>query len=110
MKLYRGTRTDQGCEVTVEEDGVVQPLAPRLDMRSHSATGFEWGYGGSGPAQLALALAADLLGDDDRAQDVYQRLKFKVVGGLPRDGWVLTEGRLRAAVEAIERERDRGRA
>jgi hypothetical protein len=110
MKSYRGTRTVQGCNVTVEDDGVVRPLAPRLDLRSHSPTGFEWGYGGSGPAQLALALAADLLGDDGRVQNVYQRLKFKVVGGLPRDGWVLTEDRLRAAVEAIEREQDRGRA
>jgi hypothetical protein len=110
MKLYRGTRTDEGCEVTVEDGGVVRPLAPRLDLQSHSPTGFEWGYGGSGPAQLALALAADLLGDDDRAQEMYQRLKFKVVGSLPHDGWELSEDRLRAAVEVIERERDRGRA
>jgi hypothetical protein len=27
-------------------------------------TGFEWGFAGSRPAQLALALAADVLGDD----------------------------------------------
>ena len=33
-------------------------------------------YSGSGPAQLSLALAADVLGDDDKAQKVYQRLKF----------------------------------
>jgi hypothetical protein len=39
-------------------------------------TGLEWGYSGSGPAQLALALAADVLGDDDKAQEIYQRLKF----------------------------------
>jgi hypothetical protein len=32
---------------------------------------------------LALALAADVLGDDERAQDVYQRLKFKLIGSLP---------------------------
>ena len=30
-----------------------QPLNPRLDLWSHSPTGFEWGYPGSGPAQLS---------------------------------------------------------
>jgi len=31
--------------------------APRSDLRNHSPNGFEWGYSGSGPAQLALASA-----------------------------------------------------
>jgi hypothetical protein len=109
MKLYHGTRTKDGCSVVVQENGASHPLDPRLDLRNHSPTGFEWGYGGSGPAQLALALAADVLGDDGRAQDVYQRLKSKLVGGLPKDGWSLTEERLRAAIGAIERERGRDR-
>jgi hypothetical protein len=67
-------------------------------------------YAGSGPAQLALALAADVLGDDERAQDVYQRLKFKLVGGLDREGWSLTEAALRSAITTIEQERGRGRS
>lgn len=105
MRVYRGTRTEQGCQVTVEEDGVSRPLKPRLDLRNHSPTGFEWNYSGSGPAQLALALAADVLGDDDRAQDVYQRLKARLICTLPKDSWELTEDRIRSAVEAIERDR-----
>src|SRR4051812_25709179 len=103
MRVYRGTRTDQGCRVVVEEDGATRPLAPRLDLRAHSPAGFEWAYPGSGPAQLALALAADVLGDDGRARDVYQRLKFGLIAGLPRAGWELSEDRVRAAVEAAER-------
>ena len=55
-------------------------------------------YTGSDPAQLRLALAADLLGDD-KAQKVYQGLKFKLIGGPPPDGWTLTEGRVKAALE-----------
>ena len=62
-------------------------------------------YGGSGPAQLALALAADVLGDDDRALAVYQKLKFRLVGGLPHEEWVLSESQIRSAIEAIEQER-----
>lgn len=34
-------------------------LPLRLDLYDHSPTGFEWGYSGSGPAQLALAILAD---------------------------------------------------
>lgn len=110
MKRYQGTRTPDGCRVVVFEDGnAPRPLDLRLDLRNHSPTGFEWGYGGSGPAQLALALAADLLGNDEKAQDVYQRLKFRLIGGLPHEGWELGEDRLRAAIQSIEPERDRGR-
>jgi Family of unknown function (DUF6166) len=51
MKTYAGKR--QGYSVSVTVDG--RRLNPRLDLWNHSPTGFEWGYGGSGPAQLALA-------------------------------------------------------
>jgi hypothetical protein len=87
MKTYTVYRTPAGCVVKVHEgDGTARDLPLRLDLRGHSPTGPEWGYGGSGPAQLALALAADVLGDDEEAQDVYQRLKARVVGRLPHDG------------------------
>jgi hypothetical protein len=101
---YVGRRTPEGCIVEVIDASGTRPLDPRLDLHNHSPTGLEWGYGGSGPAQLALALAADMLGDDDRALSVYQRLKWKIVGGLPHDSWTLTEDRLRHTIEQIERE------
>ena len=70
------------------------PLDPRFDLRNHSPTGFEWGYGGSGPAQLALAILADHFGDvpegDERALDLYEEFKWHVIGKLPRDEWTLT--------------------
>jgi Family of unknown function (DUF6166) len=107
MKIYHGSRTEHGAAVVVEENGEFRALDPRHDLRNHSPTGFEWGYSGSGPAQLALALAADVLQDDEKAQDCYQRLKFKLIGGLPDQGWILTEERLRTTIEAIELERQR---
>lgn len=111
MKTYSGQRTgepgDRGeTRVIVHEPGKdPKPLDPRLDLRNHSPTGFEWGYAGSGPAQLALALAIDVLGDEDRALNVYQRLKFKVVGRLPVEGWTITEEKLREVIEGIESSR-----
>jgi Family of unknown function (DUF6166) len=108
MKVYHGMRTESGCTVAVEQDGEFTGLPLRHELRHHSAE-FEWGYGGSGPAQLALALAAHVLDDDEKAQDVYQQLKFKIIGGLPHEGWILTEDRLRAAINAIEQQQARKR-
>ena len=59
----------------------------------------------AGRRSLALALAADVLGDDQRALEVYQRLQFRLVASLPDEDWVLTEGQLRAAIDAIEHDR-----
>jgi hypothetical protein len=101
MKTYTGTRSEDGCVVVVSDAGGSRPLSPRLDLRNHSPTGFGWGYGGSGPAQLALALAADVLGDDKAALGVYQQLKFRVVGRLPKDGWSLTGVELTDAIRSI---------
>lgn len=101
MKTYRGERSEGGCAVVVVDDGGSRELDPRFDLRNHSPSGFEWGYGGSGPAQLALALAADVLGDDEAARAVYQRLKFRVVGRLPKDGWSLTEAELTDAIRSL---------
>jgi len=66
------------------------PLDPRFDLRRHSPDGFNWGYCGSGPAQLALALVADVLGDDAAAQAIYQKFKSQVVAGWERDTWQIT--------------------
>lgn len=44
------------------------PLEPSLKVANHSPTGFSWGYGGSGPAQLSIALLLDATGSPDDAQ------------------------------------------
>jgi Family of unknown function (DUF6166) len=87
---YRGRRTDAGAVVEAESPaGIWHELDPRLDLRNHSPTGFEWGFGGSGPAQLALALAASRL-PDTTAPAIYQHLKRTLVAGLDRHRWQLT--------------------
>ena len=55
MKFYSGKRDKRGlCHVWIVEKGESRELPYRLDLCAHSPTGYEWGYGGSGPAQLAL--------------------------------------------------------
>jgi hypothetical protein len=71
MRTYRGRRRDVGDVVVTIFDNGRGPilLDPRLDLYNHSPNGFEWGYSGSGPAQLALAILADHLAN--HVEDVY---------------------------------------
>ena len=86
MKTYQGWREGYATIVTVDE----RPLNPRLDLWNHSPSGFEWGYEGSGPAQLALALLAHHLGDDDKVLALYHEFKRLVVARLDKRAWTLT--------------------
>jgi Family of unknown function (DUF6166) len=81
------------------------PLLPRSDLRKHSPTGFAWGYGGSGPAQLALAILADYFGSckvgDLLVCTLYQDFKSTVIAGLPADKmFELTDLVIETAVKA----------
>ena len=100
MKTYEGRREGHAVLVTVNSC----PLNPRLDLWNHSPTGFEWGYSGSGPAQLALAILADHLSDDRQALDIYQRFKWEVVAELPKKGWILSSDEIDASLKRIRRQ------
>jgi hypothetical protein len=93
MKTYEGGRGLDGALVTV--DG--RPLNPRYDLKRFSATGFEWTYEGDGPRQLALALLADHLGDDQKALAATERLMREVVALLD-NAWRLTGEEIDAAL------------
>ena len=62
-KIYRGTRTDTGVTVTVTVIDARQQtrVRPLRHIPFHSPAGFSWGYAGSGPADLALAILVDHL-------------------------------------------------
>src|SRR5271154_6040581 len=98
MKRYQGTRSGSAVDVTV--DG--RPLNPRFDLWKHCPSGFEWGYCGSGPAQLALALLADCLGDDKAAMRWYQDYKEEVVTGLSYSGWTLSKEEVQQTVNTLK--------
>ncbi|AJF08237.1 DUF6166 domain-containing protein [Geoalkalibacter subterraneus] len=51
---------------------------PSLALRRHSPAGFAWGYHGSGPAQLALAILL-LFSTPEEALDLYQQFKIDVI-------------------------------
>ncbi len=96
MKIYQGVRTPHGCSVTVNG----APLDPRVDLRQHSA-GIEWGYEGSAPRQLALAILCDYFGDDARALQQYAMFMAVVVGELKGDQWTLTDDQIKQTFEQV---------
>jgi hypothetical protein len=65
-------------------------LPPCNDHVNHSPDGFAWGYGGSGPAQLAYAILFSVTEDRDKTQEFYQLYKWSVVCRLPEEPWTIT--------------------
>lgn len=67
----------------------------------HSPTGMEWGYGGSGPSDLARSIVGDLLGTHDPDPAIYQRVKWALVATLPLEGGTITEQQVRDVIAEI---------
>jgi hypothetical protein len=99
MKTYSGARTMDGIRVLV--DGA--PLDERCDLKHMSDAGFEWTYEGKAPAQLALAILADHLCDDQRALSHYEAFMCDVIANLEND-WEMTSEEVDAALEKIATE------
>ena len=77
-------------------EGVARASVPHAAR--HSPTGIEWGYGGSGPADLARSVLLALVGERE-AGALYQRFKHEVVAAVPEKGGVLRAADVRAWVE-----------
>lgn len=92
---YWGKRVSQcGHQLVYKQllpDGETTELSPAASqhLRNHSPDGFQWGYGGSGPAQLALALLLDVTGNPELAQSCYQDFKFHWVASWG-ESWSIT--------------------
>jgi hypothetical protein len=54
----------------------------------HSPTGFNFGYGGSGPADFALNVLL-MFADKETANNLYQNFKFEFVSFAPEDKLVI---------------------
>jgi hypothetical protein len=81
-RRYFGIRSpaDGPIVVVVERDGSRRYLSSV--EQEYGRGGFEWGYGGGGPASLAQALLADALNDADRCPTCF--------GATPLTGWLIT--------------------
>lgn len=119
--IYSGERNGARSVVGVyvqAEDGTHEKLDPRFDLCEHSPSGFEWGYSGHGPLQLALAIMAHyarsqlreeeavdesaLKRADDWALLLYERFKESDVFATlsNRGDFTLTSEDIKVAIEA----------
>ncbi len=118
MKIYRGIFRG-GPEVLVEHRNAMEQvvivhdmetdeqseLDLYLDVRNHSPTGLSWGYQGSGPNQLALALLIDAAPVEGavRATKIYNLFCTALISRLPQDeGWVMSSSVINTMAAGIE--------
>ena len=76
------------------------PLDTRYDLERFTDLGFEWSYEGDSPRQLALALLADCLGDDD-ARNFSSKFMTLVIAELDND-WQLSEEDIRREIRSMD--------
>lgn len=116
MKSYTIFRDHLGRVAAsfVDTDDPTHTTRPLPHIAHHSPTGFEMGYAGSGPADLALALLAENLDVEDRRPEAFHRPlgviepaaelawsaheQFKVdhIATAPPEGLTLTSGEIAA--------------
>ena len=110
MVTYTGKRLADGCVVSRMDDKEARLLPIRLDLRVISPTGFDWGWqrperkrlsesarlgSGLGSQQLALALLADVL-DENQAIALYKDFHQEVVAHLAGEKWSMTDDEIRS--------------
>ena len=79
-----------------------RPVRPS-EHKSILSFGFNWGYAGSGPSQLALALLYDVTGKAEVALIAHQGFKHDVIAKLPtEEDWQLTSIQIENWIEELK--------
>lgn len=93
-KRYRIHRRGDGVVEArvIEADGTTRPLE---HLVLHSPDGFEFGYYGSGPADLARSIVGDVVGTRDPHPRGCQRVKARLIATMADPGGEITEGEVR---------------
>ena len=109
MKIFRGRKIGTDCIVELTDEGYTTQLSleKSLLVVDHSKDGFQWGYNGSVPAQLAAAILYEGTDDLDLTRQYYQLFKsdhvfywgtdFEINEFQVRD-WLRSVGAVQASV------------
>lgn len=99
--VYEGLKVRTTNDFIVYKNGEILDPAKSQKVRHHSPDGFSWGYGGSGPAQLALALLLEEI-PQGLAIKNYQKFKRRVVAAWDVNGnWSITSRHIKDHVAVI---------
>lgn len=85
-RVYFGVRKEGRTIVTVEKDLKVNILPGATQQ---SSTGYDWGYNGSAPADLARSILTDAVGTE-LAGEHYQEF-VDIIAGFQKDEWSLSK-------------------
>jgi len=106
-------------EIQCDSTDDIPDVIPALKhIEYHSLDGFEWGYGGSGPADLALSLlVAVFIADAYKEKEAFEKswlyhhaFKFEVIAGLDDKEWMITANQIRAWVQKNDTQSEIGLA
>lgn len=93
-KSFSGQRRHDGRpnEISVTwDDGKTEPLE---HIARHSPTGMEWGYGGSGPSDLALSLCVAVSRGRLASSAIYHQVLREIVSQIQDEVWELPASRV----------------
>jgi hypothetical protein len=102
MNSYAGMRSNNGDPVVLMNGLILDPKRSQRVI-NHSPDGFEWGYGGSGPSQLALAILLEEV-DQEMALELYQEFKWRVIAILGHE-WRLDSITIMNVIGEMQRSR-----
>lgn len=85
QRIFKGHKTLLGHRyVTLNE----LELSPRFELFNHARDGFDWGYMGSGPLQLAFCILYEMRGEEF-AKTYKTEFAKDVIKNLPSKNWIL---------------------
>jgi hypothetical protein len=105
-------QTKTVCYVVVQTENGGGDVYELAHHKRHSPDGFEWGYEGSGPAELARCILIDYLDMHEQAENAtlwdrvpplnYQEFKRKFIAGAAKEGFTLDATEIEAWVQEQE--------
>ena len=96
MATYRGDRTLDGLEVRADDE----LLDTRSGSKAFSENGFEWGYEGDEPRQLAFAILSHFFDDDEQASKHADAFMRGVVANFNNE-WEMTADDISVALKNL---------
>lgn len=83
---------DETGDIIIEKNGAFLHTNVPHVWKAHSPTGYGIGYGGSGPADLALNILLKVGLTRDEAWGLHQDFKWKFISTLPQEGGRIARG------------------
>ena len=99
---FRGIREENGtCRLYYLHQKGMEEITIHYSQTAYvHSYDFEWGYGGSGPAQTALAILMEVTEDKQLSLRLYQHLKHQVIAHAPYHGWKIPMEELQKWIDA----------